>query len=773
MKNHGLIIIFLLFPSFLPALQVSQKNSFKGKAEAIRGDSLRILRKKMLLNYPGFPVSFNQLNGTLSERALPETGDTLKFFTIEYKNGQFFRYDTVSAILKRQGKTCNVWVEISELNNSHVTETVMDEFLVFIDSATGKNSKNPELGLIELEREYFGDIVDTDSSGRVDFLIFDIKDEYESVSNGETFQAGYFSEVDQGDTLYSNEKDLIYLDSYPTLQSGGADELCKTAAQVLQMFIHYYYDSGEYVFLNMGTSLYALTVSGYGILDPEQFFGTTDKNLTIHWDNADFAKSQLFVLYLAEQLGDLFIRNLIADTLHGIESIESVLSRMGLNITFEELFCNWAVANYMNNVSVDSRYGYILEEAQEIKAEAAYNHFLYPAYRKEENIGVYPLGKGWSFEYSRFTSGDTLTLNYLPGYRGFPVKAILMEFGDNYRNVRELPLSEDFVIEEFGSTIDEVVVAAVNYHPYSTSYSYSADIKTSRDYVQVKLDDGKPAKVRYGGKEVDALNWGVHHTNFGWGVMFEDYDDNLTLAAVRIYMASVSDTLWFNIWLDNNADGIPESRLFYSHLTVIPPITTGEWVDIDLTEYESQLRYLYAGRYFYPGVLHANEEGNTYFAIDSNSINYSHSFARGLNAGVFRWGSFNSTYLGAERVPLRSYNLMFRAAFKVNNGTGITIDETAKKTVTSFILYQNYPNPFNPSTRIRYELPKAAYVSIVIYNSRGQQVRTLVRENKPAGYHEVRWDGRNESGVPVSSGVYVYRIHAGNVTDVKKMVLLR
>jgi hypothetical protein len=83
-------------------------------------------------------------------------------------------------------------------------------------------------------------------------------------------------------------------------------------------------------------------------------------------------------------------------------------------------------------------------------------------------------------------------------------------------------------------------------------------------------------------------------------------------------------------------------------------------------------------------------------------------------------------------------------------------------------LYQNFPNPFNPKTIINYELPTTNFVELSIYNLLGQKVATLLSERQPAGSHQVEWDA---SQMP--SGVYYYRIKAGEFENVKQMVLVR
>ena len=92
---------------------------------------------------------------------------------------------------------------------------------------------------------------------------------------------------------------------------------------------------------------------------------------------------------------------------------------------------------------------------------------------------------------------------------------------------------------------------------------------------------------------------------------------------------------------------------------------------------------------------------------------------------------------------------------------------------SKFDLSQNYPNPFNPTTSIRFELPNNSDVTLEVYNIMGQMVRQLVDSKIEAGYHTVNWNGMNESGMRVGSGVYYYRLVAGDYVSIKKMVLLK
>ncbi len=91
----------------------------------------------------------------------------------------------------------------------------------------------------------------------------------------------------------------------------------------------------------------------------------------------------------------------------------------------------------------------------------------------------------------------------------------------------------------------------------------------------------------------------------------------------------------------------------------------------------------------------------------------------------------------------------------------------------TFALEQNFPNPFNPTTTIKYQLAEAGYVELDIFNAQGQKVRTLVSGFQNADFYTARWDGRNDSGQKVSSGIYIYRIKAGSFVKIRRMLLIK
>ena len=91
----------------------------------------------------------------------------------------------------------------------------------------------------------------------------------------------------------------------------------------------------------------------------------------------------------------------------------------------------------------------------------------------------------------------------------------------------------------------------------------------------------------------------------------------------------------------------------------------------------------------------------------------------------------------------------------------------------AFGLDQNYPNPFNSGTMIRFSMPQSNDVDLSLYNLTGQKVATLLNGTRAAGTYTIRWDGRDDAGQNLASGVYLYRFRAGTQTEIRKLLILR
>jgi hypothetical protein len=139
-------------------------------------------------------------------------------------------------------------------------------------------------------------------------------------------------------------------------------------------------------------------------------------------------------------------------------------------------------------------------------------------------------------------------------------------------------------------------------------------------------------------------------------------------------------------------------------------------------------------------------------------------------------GQDNLTFTFVDKSIEPGMTYKYRVEVEETGGQRIMLLETEAISTPNLplTLFQNHPNPFNPATTISYYLPEAAQVTLGIYDPAGRLVNRLIdREMKPKGMHQIEWQGRDNSGRAVASGVYFYRLQTGRETISKKMVLLR
>ena len=164
------------------------------------------------------------------------------------------------------------------------------------------------------------------------------------------------------------------------------------------------------------------------------------------------------------------------------------------------------------------------------------------------------------------------------------------------------------------------------------------------------------------------------------------------------------------------------------------------------------------------GTVYTNEYTNIPYTITGLS-GYVYAILM-TNLNIPRWNMEYVIEASDEEFTIVSEQGEF-----VLENTSLSIDGEIVPEV--FALHQNYPNPFNPTTQIRYDLPEESYVSIAIYDLMGRRVKSLVNTNQAAGYRSIHWNATNDLGQPVSAGMYIYTIQAGEFRQTKKMVLLK
>jgi hypothetical protein len=101
------------------------------------------------------------------------------------------------------------------------------------------------------------------------------------------------------------------------------------------------------------------------------------------------------------------------------------------------------------------------------------------------------------------------------------------------------------------------------------------------------------------------------------------------------------------------------------------------------------------------------------------------------------------------------------------------VDETETQLPQEFILHQNYPNPFNPVTTIKFSVPHTSYLNLKIFDLLGREVKDLLNDEVRPGIHTIQWDGTDNNGQKVTSGIYIYKLSSNNFTSIKKLLLLK
>ncbi|NIR47172.1 T9SS type A sorting domain-containing protein, partial [candidate division KSB1 bacterium] len=137
---------------------------------------------------------------------------------------------------------------------------------------------------------------------------------------------------------------------------------------------------------------------------------------------------------------------------------------------------------------------------------------------------------------------------------------------------------------------------------------------------------------------------------------------------------------------------------------------------------------------------------------------------------------FDQSVFSVTQVPLPSLSIPGYSALVFASSPDsvvVSVPPGPIQAPSTFQLYQNYPNPVNPETTIRFDLPESGHVRLSIYNMLGQKIRTLLNEIRSAGQYSIRWDGKNDFGSEVSSGVYIVRMTVGEIVKSRKLLKLK
>jgi hypothetical protein len=227
-------------------------------------------------------------------------------------------------------------------------------------------------------------------------------------------------------------------------------------------------------------------------------------------------------------------------------------------------------------------------------------------------------------------------------------------------------------------------------------------------------------------------------------------------------------------WADWDADGdldliLPSMNGTRPYLMQNNGGNAKNWLEIKLTGVESNRDAVGARVIVRTGELRQMREvciGNGYLSGPPTDCHFGFGTKTRVDSLIIRWPS------GIIDVFA---NIGVNQILKIVEGNSASSVANEEALIPkNFVLHQNYPNPLNPTTLIRYDLPEASHVSLTIYNLRGEEIQSLVKsEFRPAGIYTVPWNGKDIADNPVPSGIYLYKLQAGESIMVRRMVLMK
>jgi hypothetical protein len=721
-----------------------------------------------------------------------EVGDERTFYILKFEGRSGTQlnagwFDEVTFRLMQIGDLSQIWVSVEELENEHVTQTEVDAIYNSLEVSTSSNSRDPDRGIFDLVETYFGlppnmgpNGIKGMGDGKTSVLITDIKDGWEP---GQGFVAGFFFSYDQGTGEFSNRGDIIYVDSYPGIynpstESRNPSRPLSTLAHEFQHLVFHNYrgTTTEETWLNEGLSEYSEAVCGFALRSPGLYFANTNRAMN-SWSEstspdvlADYSRVALWTQYIAEQMGEEFVRHLVqlpASFGRGVFIVNRAAQEVGSDLNFAELFRNFTRANVINDKTVDQRYGYTYSFGGRPEPKQYHND---PNVSRN-NIGL----QRYASYYIEYAYGDSLEITFTSPS---DISITAVEIGADEVSVVPIAVGEKYQQWEYGTRYRSIMFVVTNTSASNTTFSYEST-GGFRYYVdEYSFDDGTPrpfsgqaAYLGFPGTEA--------YFGSGWAVRFTPELPENVLVGARIYAVFEQEfdgsdapldspkSFLFHVWGDDN--GAPGEELIEPFaVETVRDDFPGTFLDVDLMGYADQLTNI-------PGPVYIGFTHNTNYSVYVGMTNMLQTSNRtyaffGPNHpnSPNQWSEMFDLSVG-DGVSLRGWNMMMRALFAVYDP-----DRDTGEIPETYALMQNYPNPFNQSTTILYELPNDGRVTIRIYDILGREVRTLVDEFKEEGIHPAVWNSRNNAGQVVSSGVYFYRMTAGaDFSSVKKMVFVR
>jgi len=705
--------------------------------------------------------------GVLRKTTAYNVGDKKNWWSSNFINNQFYQSPSTCRAV---GTNCYVFVEDSMWTAGNVNQAAVDAVKNAFDNSTPANSSK---GIYKISEETFGIPPNVDGDPKIVIFMLNIRDGY-SGKQGEGYVAGYFYSVNQSISHpNSNKSEIFYLDCKPLnlTTANGLNNGMSTTAHEYQHMIHYnYHPSGQLTFFNEAMSLAAEVVCGYGLYGQSgaQGYANNTNRYLFNWNSADgtdvlkdYSRAARFALYLYDQFGTNVLKYFVQSVKKGVDAFDNdVFPKLGTTRRFNDVLHDWFVANYINTKSVDSKWGYTFSPVTKVAASGQ-------TITSTPNLVEDGVFKG-AAQYITFNAGKNLTINFNRGVNtSVRVKAV--KIGTGSPQVSDVATNTNVNYSDFGSAYNTLTfivyqndINVSSNGPFTYSYTYSGTAAAGSQEIAYDVTEPTGYLQLAQGDSVGVQFDGIPGTKL----------DSIKIALRGIQ--PIDGRVLEFVGLANRFGGkLLSNFTAQSKLSAPPPVVNQgseypyeapykNWVKVDLRNAKIDASKSFCVELpigaAYPA---SNRVVSTYYP----STSAYHSFSFKSTEEVPRWLYYSVS--GKD-----GYIFLFLIRAYVSYGTS-DIAVPIEILPSAFSLEQNYPNPFNPSTVISYTLPKQSRVQIKVYDVIGNEVRSLVDEEKSAGKYNLLWDSKNNSGVKVSSGVYFYKITADNFVETKKMVLLK
>lgn len=746
-------------------------------------------------------------------------GDTKSWYTYDMVNSDFER---VASTCKAVGEHCYIFVE-DAIWDSTITQAGVDSVRIAFDS---KTPADPNKGIFQMDTETFGNPPDVDNDPKIIIFILDIIDGYDGTGG---YTAGYFhswNELPANSYSGSNEAEIYYLDADPAdlLSDNGLKNGMSTTAHEFQHMIHFNYDENEETFVNEGCSMIAEVVCGFNMREQTSYANETNIFL-FEWrsnDNvavlSDYSRAALFTLYIKEQIGGDVLKQIVQNTGNGIYGYNSAFSQVtpSTSLRFDDILQNWFLANIVGDVSIDPAWGYTYSGIKEVVGIQNINPNVNKTTITVENL---------SSQYLRYKFGSDLKIFFDENESDLYIKAIKVDTND-VKEVVDIASNDTLTFSEYGKKYKEIDFAIININDYldkSFDYLSSGD---SPEATEVKYDYSPPTGVLplsdqdticvvfddILGKKLDSIKVALRQPGSVYGGIWKytgasrptplgekliDITATSTIASKPSYPYPEPWPNWVTVDLSDKS--ISASEPFAVGFLVEG--TYPEKNRVMITEHTGQSAY---HSYTY---LHDPSSGNPdwYYISASDTSIYVYLIRAYLSESplppfieeftadttdillgdkvTLSWKVKNSDQIvisgvGSDTNSIGSVNVYPEndtsyTLTAINDDGEVSSDPINISVDVLFKLYQNYPNPFNGSTTIPFDIETDSKVKLVIYNILGQKINTLVNKNCNAGHYDITWNGQNNYGNLVPSGIYFYKIETDSNLKVKKLVYIK